>query len=52
MSHDPVVNFSDLSTDKKQEFLSFLLNNNIKFQEGQDNYIAKVTLKDAIVPHK
>lgn len=43
---EPVVNFSDLSTDKKQEFLSFLVNNNIKFQEGTDNYIAKVTLRD------
>lgn len=44
---EPVVNFSDLSTDKKQEFLQFLVSNNIKFQEGTDNYIAKVTLGGA-----
>jgi hypothetical protein len=44
---EPVVNFSELSNDKKQEFVNFLLNNNIKFQEGSNNYIAKVTLKDS-----
>lgn len=42
----PVVNFSELTTDKKQEFLHFLVENNIKFQEGAGDYIAKVTLKD------
>jgi hypothetical protein len=49
---EPVVNFSELSNDKKQEFLNFLLNNNIKFQEGSDNYIAKVTLKDSKLAQK
>lgn len=38
------VNFSDLTTEKKKEFLNFLLSNNIKFEEGTDNYVARVTL--------
>jgi hypothetical protein len=39
------VNFSDLSADKKREFLNFLHSNNVQFQKETGSYVAKVTVQ-------
>lgn len=44
-SNNKLTNFAGLDEQNKAEFFDFLLKNNITFVEGQENYIAKVTIK-------
>ena len=44
-SKGKMVDFAGLDEQNKAEFFDFLLKNNITFVEGQENYIAKVTIK-------
>ena len=41
-----VVEFTNLPEDHKAEFIQFLIKNNICFQEGKDNCVAKVEVKN------
>jgi hypothetical protein len=44
MSIPPVVDFSKLPSSEKEKYYNFLVNNNVTFTEGANDYIAKIKI--------
>jgi hypothetical protein len=45
MRRTPIVEFSQLPNAEKQKYIEFLMNNNVKFEEGGSNaYVAKIKI--------